>query len=122
MKKVTLILASVVVILVSFTSCNNSKQNKNETDKVKETTKKIQKSLSGTYICSEHWNDDFVGKLKITFSDNNKVSLAGVTNTSYHIEGDSLFIDMSTYEMTFLIDGNTLKASGLAGNVAYTKK
>jgi hypothetical protein len=121
MKKVTLIFASVVIMLVSFTSCNNSKQNKHETDKVKVTTKKNQKKLSGTYVCSEHWNDDLVGTLKMTFSDNNKVSFAGVTNTSYHIEGDSLFIDMSSYEMVFVIDGNTLKTSGPAGTVAYTK-
>jgi hypothetical protein len=121
MKKVTLIFASVVVMLVSFTSCNNSKQDKNETDKVKVSAKKIQKSLSGTYLCSEHWNDDLVGTLKMTFSDNNKVSLAGVANTSYHIEGDSLFIDMSTYEMAFVMEGNTLKTSGPAGTVAYTK-
>lgn len=121
MKKVTLVFASVALMLVSLTSCNNSKQDKSETDKVKVTTKNNQKSLSGTYICSEHWNNDLVGKLKMTFSDNNKVSFAGVTNTSYHIEGDSLFIDMSTYEMAFVIDGNTLKTSGPAGTVAYTK-
>lgn len=121
MKKVTLIFVSVAVMLVSFTSCNNSNQNKDKTDKVKVSTKKSQKTLSGAYVCSEHWNDDLVGTLKMTFSDNNKVSFAGVTNTSYRIEGDSLFIDMSTYEMAFVMDGNTIKTTGPAGTVAYTK-
>ena len=121
MKKVTVILAAILIMLVSFTSCNNSKQDKSDPAKGKVITKKNQKSLNGTYICSEHWNNDLVGTLKMTFSDNNKVSLAGVTNASYRIEGDSLFIDMHTYEMAFVIDGNTLKTSGPAGTVAYTK-
>jgi hypothetical protein len=77
--------------------------------------------LLGQATSSENCNDDLVGTLKMSFSEN-KASFAGVTSASYRIEGDSLFIDMSTYEMAFVMDGNTIKTLGPAGKVAYTKK
>ncbi|MDA3780842.1 MAG: hypothetical protein PF487_11590 [Bacteroidales bacterium] len=109
MKKITLTIATLAIMIVSFSACNNAKQNK-------------QNKISGTYVCTEHWNDALVGNIKIVFSDDNKVSLAGVANTSYRIDGDSIFVDMHSYEMSFKIDGDVLRTSGSAGIVAYTKK
>ncbi|HUX55287.1 MAG TPA: hypothetical protein VMV56_12785 [Williamwhitmania sp.] len=120
MKRVTLILAAAVAIGVLATSCNSTTQSKQQKDKV--STNNSSEKLSGTYVCTEHWNNVLVGEAKMIFGDDNKVSFAGIASASYRVKGDSLFIDMHTYEMPFKIDGNTLRASGPAGKVAYTKK
>jgi len=123
MKKVTLILAVIVMVVVS--ACNsNQKENKQSTTEnntVEKAKTESTQTLFGDYICTEHWNSDLIGEAKISFN-NDSVSFAGIGKTTYRIKGDSLFIDMHRYEMGFAIDGNTLKASGGAGNVAYTKK
>ncbi|HIE15839.1 MAG TPA: hypothetical protein EYP69_02830 [Bacteroidales bacterium] len=105
MKKVTVIL--VVIIMVVVSACN-SKSGKTQ-------------RLSGDYTCTEHWNSDLIGKAIMSF-DRDSVNFAGIAKTTYRIKDDSVFIDMHQYEMGFAIDGNTLKATGGAGTVAYTKK
>jgi carboxypeptidase C (cathepsin A) len=124
MKKVTLALF-VITFTMGTMSCNQS-QKTNEQSNTKEKIiktvkeKKTQK-LSGNYICTEHWNKDLEGQIKMTFN-NDSVSFPVISNTTYRIKDDSLFIDMHQYEMGFIIDGNTLTANGNAGKVSYTKK
>ena len=122
MKKLTLILAVIIMVVVS--ACNsNQKENKQSTmenNSVEKTKTEKTQTLSGDYICTQHWDSDLIGKAKISFN-NDSVSFSGIGKTTYRIKGDSLFIDMHSYEMGFVIDGNTLKASGAAGNVVYTK-
>ncbi|MCF6182304.1 hypothetical protein [Lutibacter sp.] len=124
MKKVTLALFTITIMMFAQ-SCNQS-QKKNEKLNTKEkgiTKVKVTKtqSLSGDYVCTEHWNKDLIGNTKMTFTKDS-VSFAGVANTTYRIKGDSLFIDMHRYEMGFVINGNTLTTTGNAGKVSYTKK
>jgi len=124
MKK--LILLSFTITLAMFViSCNqNQKTHEQSNSKEKSITtvkeKKVQK-LSGDYICTEHWNKDLIGQIQMTFN-NDSVSFAGITNTTYRIKDDSLFIDMHQYKMGFIINGNTLTANGNAGKVSYAKK
>jgi len=124
MKKVTLILFAVTLGL--FTACNqgqkkSDKSTDTEAKAVEQVAKETSQKLSGDYICTAHWNDDLVGKAKMTF-DNDSVSLAGIAKTTYRIKGDSLFVDMHQYEMGFVIDGKTLTTTGPAGKVSYTKQ
>jgi len=124
MKKVTLALFMITFAMLTI-SCNQS-QKTNEQSKTKEkiiTTVKenMTQRLSGNYICTEHWNKDLIGQIKMTFN-NDSVSFPVISNTTYRIKDDSLFIDMHQYEMGFIIDGNTLTANGNAGKVSYTKK
>ena len=123
MKKAIFTMAVILVVLL--TACNSKPKEKDqittkENSTEKTTTEQNQK-LSGNYVCTEHWNSDLIGGAVISF-DKDSVNFSGIGKTTYRIKGDSLFIDMHSYEMAFAIVGNTLKATGGAGTVAYTKK
>ncbi len=123
MKKVTL--ALFVIAVAVFTACNQGGKKESKSNDEKKAIAKEQPSapqgLSGDYVCTEHWNKDLIGKIKISF-DKDSVDFPGIAKTTYRIKGDSLFIDMHRYEMGFIIDGNTLTTSGPAGKVSYQKK
>jgi len=121
MKKVTLIIAALMTIIISACNSNQSKNDQVTTTDVSVAKTENTQKLSGDYVCTEHWNSDLIGSAKISFN-NDSVNFSGMAKTSYKIKDDSLFIDMHSYEMGFAIDGNTLRSSGSAGNVAYTKK
>ena len=118
MKKLTVILVVLALSMTMF-SCggNNTQENKTESQ---EPVKVESQGLLGSYLCTEHWNDALIGQIKMTF-ENDSVSLAGISKTTYRIDGDSLFIDMHQYELGFVIDGNNLTTSGSAGKVSYRK-
>lgn len=123
MKKLNFIMF-ITLICISFfvVSCGG---NNNEANSSKTTNATVEKAssnvLSGDYICTKHWNDSLVGKTKLTFNGNS-VSFAGVANTSYTIKDNKVLIDMKTYKMEFIMNGNTLTTKGPAGEVVYTKK
>jgi len=123
MKKLTLILAVSAMFAVSACSSNQNEndQSSEKANTVEKTVTEKSQSLSGDYVCTKHWNSDLVGKATISFNGDS-VSFAGIAKTTYRIQDDSVYIDMHSYEMGFAIDGNTLKASGNAGEVAYTKE
>ncbi len=124
MKKLIVSLFTIMLLL-AVVSCDGAKEEKKQADKpnnAAQVTQENSASLHGDYVCTKHWNEALVGEAKITFGDDNKVNFAGQANTTYRLKGDSVFIDMHNYEMGFKIEGNTLKASGSAGEVIYTKK
>jgi len=123
MKKLTLILAVSAMFAVSACSSNQNEkeQSSEKTNTVEKTVTEKSQSLTGDYVCTKHWNSDLIGSAKISFKGDS-VDFSGIAKTSYRIKDDSVFIDMHQYEMGFAIDGNTLKASGNAGEVAYTKE
>ena len=109
-------------MLIIFQACGNSTEKSvKDGDKSVKTETSSVNQLSGVYVCTEHWNSELKGGLKMTFKDG-KVSLAGVSNAGYRVEGDSLFIDMHSHEMGFKIEGNNLIAEGAAGKVVYSKE
>ena|GEM_PF-3737929 len=110
-----------MTIIISACNSNQSKNDQVTTTDVSVAKTENTQKLSGDYVCTEHWNSDLIGSAKISFN-NDSVNFSGMAKTSYKIKDDSLFIDMHSYEMGFAIDGNTLRSSGSAGNVAYTKK
>jgi hypothetical protein len=124
MKKVTFTLFMIAFIMITI-SCNQGpKTNEQSNNKEKSTTEVKENNdqrVSGNYICTEHWSEDLVGNIKMTFR-NDSVSLQGMPKTTYRIKNDSLFIDMHQYEMGFLINGKTLTTKGGAGVVSYTKE
>ena len=120
-KIVTLVITGLLTIIVSACNSNQSKNDQVATTDASVAKTENTQKLYGDYVCTEHWNSDLVGSIKISF-DNDSVNFSGIGKTSYRIKDDSLFIDMHTYEMGFAVDGNTLKSSGPAGKVAYTKK
>ena len=123
MKKVTLTLVVLAIVLISACNSNQKENNQSATKKnsLEKTTTKKSQQLSGDYVCTEHWNNDLIGQATIFFN-NDSVNFSGIGKTTYRIKGDSVFIDMHSYEMRFAIVGNSLKATGGAGSVAYTKK
>ncbi|HID39626.1 MAG TPA: hypothetical protein EYP36_08950 [Calditrichaeota bacterium] len=126
MKRLSVVLSAAMFVFLVFSCGDNQKenaqsneQNQNETVQTETASSTI---LQGDYVCTQHWNDALVGKAKITFYEDGKVDFSGGVQTTYRLKNDSVFIDMKKYEMGFKIEGNTLKASGSAGEVAYTKK
>jgi len=123
MRKIVSVL-TVIIFAITMISCGGGNSQKKDDKTKKSETKKVtpeKQTLSGTYVCTAHWNDALVGQAKMVFQ-NDSVSLAGIAKTTYRIKGDSLFVDMHQYEMGFVINGQTLTATGPAGKVAYTKK
>ncbi len=116
MKKVAALL--LLVLVFALASCSKKADGEKTAPAV---SQKSSVTLSGDYVCSKHWNEDFVGELKMTFKDD-KVSMMGVTNGDYTVKGDSLIIDLGSTKMKFKIDGNTLSMKGRLGEVAYTKQ
>jgi len=123
MKKITLILTAIALTFTMI-SCGGGNSQKKDDKTKKSETKKVtpeKQTLSGTYVCTAHWNDALIGQAKMVFQ-NDSVSLAGIAKTTYRIKGDSLFVDMHQYEMGFVINDKTLTTTGPAGKVSYTKK
>ena len=124
MKKSFLIFTLIVFSFLLLSSCGKGSEPANETVQKAEKTavKESSSGLKGTYLCTKHWNKDFIGKLKIVFREGNKVSFPGMANATYQVKGDSVYIDLGKAKMNFKIDGNTIIATGSLGPVAYTKQ
>jgi len=123
MKKIMVVLFSIASMLVVQSCSQGQKTNETKTkEKISTKVKSVKnKRLSGTYVCTEHWNDALVDQIKMVFK-NDSVSFSGIAGTTYRIKGDSLFVDMHKYEMGFVINGNNLTTTGPSGKVSYSKK
>lgn len=83
------------------------------------------KSVSGTWVCKEHYISSMAGKLKLEFKDDGTVTMAPMNiKGTYELKGDTVLLKSKIFKngLELKLDGNTLTASSPAGKVVYAKE
>ncbi|GEM_PF-1973266 len=83
------------------------------------------KSVSGTWVCKEHYVSSMVDKIKLEFKDDGTVTMVpmGIEGT-YELKGDVVLVKSALFKdgLKLELDGNTMTARSSAGDVVYVKE
>jgi hypothetical protein len=107
MRSLTVLFTSLLLVAGLVISCGESK------------------SVSGTWVCKEHYMSSMVDKIKLEFKDDGTVTMApmGIKGT-YELKGDVVLVKSKIFKdgLELKLDGNTLTATSSAGKVVYVKE
>jgi len=81
-------------------------------------------SLSGVWLCEEHFIDSMVGKLSLEFNSDGTFSSAPVGGEgTYEMEGNTVVLNSKVFnDLELQMEGNKLVASSSAGDIVYVKQ
>jgi len=78
-------------------------------------------SLSGEYVCTEHFTEAMVGNISLDFQKDGTVLMKPLNSEGkYTVEGNKVVINLEQFDLTFTRDGNTLTSSDKT--VVYEKQ
>ncbi len=82
-------------------------------------------TLAGRYVCTEHWNEDMVGRISFEFRDDGTVRQSPMGGDgTYEISDGYVTVvnDLLEDGITLKIEGNSLRIANPMGDVVYTKE
>jgi len=78
-------------------------------------------SLSGEYVCTEHFTEAMVGNISLDFQENGTVLMKPLNSEGkFSVEGDTVTVNLEQFDLTFTKDGDKLISSDKT--VVYEKQ
>ncbi len=78
-------------------------------------------SLSGEFVCTEHFTDSMVGKISLDFQKDGTVLMKPLNSEGkYTVDGNKVVVNLEQFDLTFTKEGNTLTSSDKT--VVYEKQ
>jgi hypothetical protein len=78
-------------------------------------------SLSGEFVCTEHYTESMVGKISLDFQKDGTVHMKPLNSEGdYAVEGNKVTVHLEQFDLTFTRDGDKLISSDKT--VVYQKQ